>query len=438
VRPWTVWSRLLCVLLVLCWNPPALFADGWNVRLLGVKSIGAGLGGRAAIEDASAVWLNPAGMTQLDQSWSVTSGVPIIASGLNFTDHGSFSILGQPLVGTSSSDGGLVNVVPHLYVAHRVASRLWIGGGINSTAGLSNDYGNTWVGRYHATASKLTVVNMRAAGGIKISDGFSIGVGLDVQRSTATLENQLDLGSVGAAVGFPLAPQAHDGHLTLDASTWAVGYDLSLIAGLARRVRGALTYRSQIDHSLEGTATFDLPPETAGLAATGAFRTTGASATFPMPQEVAAAIAVDLNDRWTVLGDLIWTDWSHYQQLVIDFDNPAQPAIVQAGNYTDTARVSFGVVYHANDKWTFRGGAFYDESPVPESTRTPRLPEADNLVFTAGGTYRFGRVWDFDFGWSHLVPHDASLRNADVTAGLLVGNVRSESDVFAFGVSVGF
>ena len=98
-----------------------------------------------------------------------------------------------------------------------------------------------------------------------------------------------------------------------------------------------------------------------------------------------------------------------------------QPAVVQAGDYIDTARASMGVIFHANDKWILRGGAFYDDSPIPQSSRTPRLPEGDNLVFTAGGTYR-SVAWDFDFGWSHLVPHDASLQTADPAAGLLVGN----------------
>ena len=106
-----------------------------NVRLLGVKSIGVGLGGRAAVEDASAVWFNPAVMTLFNRPWAVTSGVPIIASTLDYTDHRLLQRSRAAARRIPTSDGGLLDVVPHLYVAHRLASPLWVGGGINSPAG---------------------------------------------------------------------------------------------------------------------------------------------------------------------------------------------------------------------------------------------------------------------------------------------------------------
>ncbi len=75
---------------------------------------------------------------------------------------------------------------------------------------------------------------------------------------------------------------------------------------------------------------------------------------------------------------------------------------------------------------------------MPDSTRTPRLPEANNLGFTVGGTYRLNPNWDLDFSWSHLIPHDAQIRLTDPAAGRLVGKVRWETDAIGVGTSFRF
>jgi len=124
-------------------------ADGWKVQLQGVKALGLSYAGRSIIlDDASTVWFNPAGMTRLNRRWTITSGAPLISYRLDYTDQGSTSVLGQPLNGPSTANGGRTSPVPHLYVVRKINDRVWTGFGFNAPYGLGSDYGETWAGRY--------------------------------------------------------------------------------------------------------------------------------------------------------------------------------------------------------------------------------------------------------------------------------------------------
>jgi long-chain fatty acid transport protein len=434
-------SRLaLLVLVMLLPGAPDAAADGWKVQLTGVKSLGLGYAGRAVPEDATIVWFNAAGMTELDTRWSVTFGGAAIPFTLDYSDLGSRSVLGQGLTGSTTSNGGQGAFVPHAYVVRRMGDRWRLGVGFNAPYGLGDDYGGTWVGRYHATESTLSVGNFSSAIAVRINDRFSLGFGLDVQRAAATLANRLDFGSFGAVLGLPLMPQGVDGGIEFKATNWGVGFDVSVASQLTSKARLAVTYREQVKHTLEGDATFDVPAAAALLTATGAFRTTGAKAELPMPRELSLATAVDIGPRgkWVLVADLTWTDWSQFETLTLTFNNPAQQTVAQNANFADSIRLAGGVIYRATSRWTFRAGGLYEKTPVPDATRTPRLPEENNLGFALGGTWRLRNGWDLDFSWSHLIPHDASIRLADPAAGTLVGTVRWRTDSIAIGTSFRF
>jgi long-chain fatty acid transport protein len=416
------------------------FADGWKVQLTGVKALGVGYAGRAAAEDATTVWFNAAGMTERQSPWTVTFGGAAIPFTLDYTDSGSRSVLGQPMTGPTTQNGGLSAFVPHLFAVRKVGDRWWLGAGFNAPYGLGDDYGGTWVGRYHATESTLQVANFATAVAVKVTEDVSLGFGLDVQRATATLANRIDFGSFGAALGLPLPPQGTDGGIELDVSSWGIGFDLSAAWQVTPNARIAATYREQVEHTLEGDATFDVPADAAPLTSTGAFRSGPATTVLPMPRELSVATAIDVgtSGKWKVVGDVTWTNWSEFQALTVSFENPAQPPIAQEARFTDSVRVAGGVIYRVAPHWTLRAGGLYEATPVPDATRTPRLPEVDNVGLTVGGTYRINDRWDLDFAWSHLIPHDAPIRLHDPSAGSLHGNVRWRTDSFAIGTSVRF
>ena len=45
-------------------------------------------------------------------------------------------------------------------------------------------------------------------------------------------------------------------------------------------------------------------------------------------------------------------------------------------NWEDTLRDSLGMTWHRNDRLKLRGGVAYDETPVLDNFRTPRIPDS--------------------------------------------------------------
>lgn len=424
--------RQLGILLLVLAAPHTASADGWKIQLQGAKALATSYAGRAVLfDDASVTWFNPAGMTALDGNWTLTVGAPVITYQLDFRDTGSHSVIGQPLQGEATPNGGTTAVVPHIYLVKRFGARWRFGLGFNAPFGLGTDYGETWIGRYHATETTLRVFNVNPSLAFRLTDRWSLGVGLDVQRSSATLSNMIDFGSIGAALGLPLTPQTHDGKVAFTGSDWAAGFDVSAWGNVTDDTRVGIVYRSQIEHTLDGTADFLVPPEAAPLTAGGRlFTDTAARVVLPMPHELSVGVAHRPDQVWLLLADFTWTRWSAFKELLVTFENPDQPPVRQAADWDDSLRIAVGANRRLDPQWTLRGGVAYETVPVPDSTRGPRLPEEDHTWLSAGATYANGGPWTFDVHYSHLVTPDAAIHLQDPAAGLLDGTVHWRLNIF--------
>ena len=168
---------------------------------------------------------------------------------LLFRDAGSPSLLGQPLRGATPG-GGATALVPHIYLAKGLSDRWRFGFGFNAPYGLGTNYGETWIGRYHATETRLSVFNLNPTVAVRLNDHVSAAFGLDVQRSTTSIANMIDFGSVGAAFGLPLTPQEHDGRVLFKGYDWAAGWNAGLLYVSATGASGCLIDRASITSSV--------------------------------------------------------------------------------------------------------------------------------------------------------------------------------------------
>ncbi len=412
-----------------------LHADGWKIQLQGAKALGSSYAGRSVLtDDASAVWFNPAAMTALGDGWTITAGAPVITYQLLFRDGGSRGVLGQPLQG-GTENGGTTAIVPHLYVSKGMGDRARFGFGFNAPFGLGTDYGESWAGRYHATETTLSVFNLNPAFAWRVRRGLSVAAGLDVQRSTATIASMIDFGSIGATLGLPLTPQGVDGRIRFTGSDWAVGWNGGVFWESPHGVRAGASYRSHVGHSLRGTVDFTVPAEAMPLAA--GFADGAAAVSLPMPAELATSVSYPLTRTWLLLGDVTWTDWSRFQSLRVRFDDPARPPLEQAANWDDSLRVAIGTSAHVKD-WVVRAGVAYETTPVPDATRTPRLPEADHTWVSGSATYAFNKRWRLDVHASHLFTPDASIHQLDPASGLLQGAMHWRLTILGAAVVVAF
>ena len=421
-------------------------AAGFAIIEQSVTGLGnAFAGGAASAEDATTVYFNPAGMTRLDRPEFVVAGHVIIPSA-EFENNGSTHVLqgitGIALQGGNGGDAGVTKVVPNLYYVRAFKEKYFFGLGVNAPFGLATDYDSGWVGRYHALKSEVSTVNINPAFAMKVWKGLSLGVGLDIQYIDAELSQAIDYGTIDAVGGFSplipagtfgLTPQGDDGTVVVKGDNWGFGFNIGALYEFSGQTRIGLHYRSRIDQELSGDADFrDVP---AGVAATlPAFQDTGVKASIALPDTISGSIHHDINEAWSVMADVTWTNWSLFRELRIEFDNANQPDSVVTTAWKDSWRYSAGVTFRPTKAWTVRGGVAFDETPIPDAAhRTPRIPGEDRTWLALGGGYRITDSIAVDIGYAHLFVNDPKVdkdpTGEDATRGGLKGTWDASVDI---------
>jgi long-chain fatty acid transport protein len=404
-------------------------------------------GGAAIANDASTIFYNPAGMTRLPTQ--LVGGLHLIIPRADFSGTAT-DPLGNPVSGGNGSDAGREGIVPNLYFSMPVADDLFIGLGINAPFGLRTKYDSDWKGRYQAIESDLKTININPSVAYKVNDLVSVGFGFSLQYMDVKLTQKVDQGSLciptlmqpppagagldpaaaaTACAGQGLTPQNNDARARVDGDNWAGGWNTGLLLQPSKSTRVGLQYRSQVKQRAKGKARFQ---NTAPLFANNnVFVRTNASAKVDFPASASLSVYQDVNDKWSVMGDVTWTEWSNFDQLKIEYDS-FQPDTVIDESWDDTMRYALGVDYRFNSTWTFRAGGSYEETPIPNARhRTPRIPGETRKWASVGFGYQATPAIRLDVGYSHLFVDDPDINSGTDTTGNLKGEYDAKVDIIS-------
>jgi long-chain fatty acid transport protein len=435
-------------------------AAGFQLFEQSVSGLGTSFASTAAAEDASTVWWNPAGMSYLSGG-NFSLGGHIIKPTAEFENQGSRTLLplpnGLPMSGGNGGDAGGIALLPNIYYAHGVTDRLSLGIGVNSPFGLTTEYDDGWVGRYHALKSALTIININPSVAWKINDSFSLGGGLNLQYAKAELTSAIDFSTAciagvqqavlqqtgGAATpaqiqgaiaaqcgpgGFTTPGNAaKDGKATIKGDNWGYGFNLGFMWQIVPSTRLGISYRSSIEQELDGDATYQVPAGLpAAVAASPRFANTGVKAEVDLPESVSLGIHSQIDESWAIMGDLTWTKWSRFEELRVRFNNNA-PDNVTTEKWDDSFRIAIGGSYKPTSNWTIRAGLAYDQSPVPDEHRTPRIPDNDRTWLSFGANWKITQNASLDFGYAHIFVKSASInQSAAITENNARGTLKGE------------
>ncbi|MEN8166815.1 MAG: OmpP1/FadL family transporter [Pseudomonadota bacterium] len=431
-------------------------AAGFALIENSASGMGNAFAGAAAVaEDASTVWFNPAGMTQLKQQ-QVTVALHYILPSAEYTDQGSY--INPALTGDLVTPGSLsgkndsteVNaLVPNLYYVVPLSDKYLFGLGINAPFGLETDYDADWVGRYHATNSQLMTININPSLAWRATDALSFGVGFSIQYAEADLSNQVDSGAVclkfagdddnllAQCIDSGLVPNTveMDSSANVEGENWAYGYNLGLLYQVNDVIRLGMTYRSAISQTLEGDGSFevnaDLRAILDSIGLQDLLKDSPVTATAELPASASLSGLFNLTQSLSLLADITWTGWSSFEELRVEFDNPLQPDAVTQENWEDAMRYAVGLNYTTN-AYVLRTGLALDESPIPdEQHRTPRIPGNARKWLSLGmGLPVHKAIW-LDFGYAHLFSDDAAIDHADSNGYVLRGVYELAADIFS-------
>jgi long-chain fatty acid transport protein len=388
-------------------------------------------GGAASAEDASTLWSNPAGMSRLG-SPQVAMAVHLITPSFKFQNDGSVPAAFHPLGGTGG-DAGSVNVVPNLYVAVPIDRRWSVGVGINAPFGLVTEYDDNWIGRFQAVKSDIKTINVNPSVSWRVNDTLAVGAGVSWQRIDAELTSRVNYSAAlaqaagqaaaGGLIPASLVPQIvgltpgleSQAKVEGDDSAWT--WNVGFLWDVTPQTRIGGQYRSSIKYNIAANVDFCSPGSCSPLPAlpaqiapvvgllaanvNGVLANGGVRADIELPDIANLSIFHRLDDRWDLMADVQYTRWSVFKELRFVRTTGALLSNTPE-NFEDAWRFSVGATYHWTDAWSFRGGVAYDQSPVTDVDRTPRLPDADRYWIAIGAQYRFNRNLALDAGFVYL------------------------------------
>lgn len=442
-------------------------------------------GGAAQAEDASTLFFNPAGIVLLDQG-ELQLGAHGLFTSATFSNEGSSYHLpgtpfnGLPLTGGNDGDAGVAHALPNLYLSQPVLrgspyGDLSLGIGLTVPFGLETDYSPGWVGRYQALRTKLTTFDIQPTAAYRIHDRFSFGVGLDIQYVSARITQAIDFGLAsqqplaqffGALPPFLVGPTqaaylnagffpgGRDGVSEVEGDDWAVGFTLGALweymkgdeQSFVQDGRFGVSFRSAIDHTIEGSAEFrrvpliNAPGTPVQFPIPGLFRgiffNQDTTAHLDLPSILHISAYQRFDRQFALMGDITWSEWSRLQQVPIVFSSPrTAPSILQI-QYDDSIRASAGLEWYACKNFTARFGVAYDETPIrSDEFRTPRIPDNDRVFLGTGFRWSPAHYMDIDVGYAHLFVRDPGVDTIDNQGHELRGKFDASVDIVSAAVT---
>ncbi len=403
-------------------------AAGFQLKENSVKSQGTSFAGTAAkTGDSSVVTNNPAVMTQFEGT-TVQADLTVID--LNYEFKGTATdALGRPMSGGNGGNAGDVTPVPALSVVHKLDNGVALGAMVSAPFGLKTEYEPGWVGRYTALTSDVKIVDLTLSGAVDLGDRFSVGLGVIASRADVRLSRAVDFG----ALLNPALSQTQDGVADVRGDDNGFGWLVGAHFRPTDTLSFGISYRSEIDYELTGTADWTVPAFVRG-ALSGTpnnvlFNDGGVFANLTTPSILNIGAAWQVTDALQLSATYAETGWSSLREVRIQFDNP-DPDSVEPFEWQDSYFAAVGAEYTLNERWKLRGGVAYDESPTSIEHRTPRLPDANRLFYSVGATWAVNDAFDVNFAYTRIEPRDPKVNTGSGGLGRVVGDFDGNANLF--------
>ncbi len=390
-------------------------AAGFQLKEQSAEGQGNSFAGQTAkAQDPGTIFYNPAGMTRL-QGTQTEINLSYIAPSAEYK-HGSNSTAGTPFTDTRQN-GGEDALVPSLFAVWGESESVKVGLAITVPFGLSTEYDADWVGANANVKSEIKTLNIAPAVAYRLTDSLSLGASLQFNKVEGTLTRQITTGLNSATSSI----------IEADDTGW--GYGLGLLWEYSEHGRIGLNYRSQIKHTLEGTV------KVAGIS------TQNADTRITLPAIASVGWYQEVNDRWTLLADLAWTDWSQLDQLVIN--NSDTGAHISTTDYfwQDTVFAAVGANYQYSNKLQLKFGVAYDEGAANDAYRSAGIPDADRTWASVGAAYQLTPDTRLNIGYSHIFTKDARVSDSRTSAAVPTrysGQFDSSVDILSLGLVMRF
>jgi long-chain fatty acid transport protein len=371
----------LLFLLVLTFSvtiPQSVSAVGFRLPNQDPEAIARGNAFAATADDPSAIYYNPAGITQL-KGLQVSAGLYVISADTKYSSSS----------GSAETDA-TPQPVPQIYCVDSFTNLpISVGLGIYAPYGLSLDWGKHTPFNTVAESGSLLYASINPVIAWRICKTLSLAAGPTINYSQAVFRQALD--PTGATqfkfYGDGLDYGFNVGILWQPHPMWSFG----------------VNYHSSTTINYDGTVTV-----TPGL---GLPAYSSANASINFPQYVVGGVSFRPTTKWNLEFDIDWTEWSVDKDITFQDPSVFNPSVTL--DYRDSFMYEFGVTRQLGRGYFASVGYIYSENSSPDAHFNPLIPDA-NLQLGGIGFGHRGQHWNwmiayqFAYNGGRTVSNDAT------------------------------
>ena len=323
----------------------------------------------ATADNPSAVYYNPAGITQLD-GINLRGGI----YGIYMNDHFENG-------GDSVNTKEKLQAVPQFYMTAKLPTDvpLSLGLGVYAPYGLGLEWPdnapflNNPASAFNVPQkAQLTYITVNPVIAFKPFKTLSIAAGPSWNHAESELVFQ---------------PFGVD-HARFRGRDDAWGYNIGALWQPCSEHSFGVTYRSETTMNLQGHSdTHLVVPFSLNVSGENA------QTDFKFPQSIAAGYSYRPTTNWNFEFDADWTDWHRLKQLtLIKTFTPSQSLAL---NWQSSWFLELGATRYLENNWHVSGGYIFSQDSTPSQNFNPIVPDSNRHIFSVGVGKRYKNIsWD--------------------------------------------
>lgn len=372
---------VLCILTAIF--PQRSYSIGLLIPNQDAAAIARGNAFAATADNPSAIYYNPAGITQIP-------GTDLQVGYLNYL---GINVHYDPNNGGESSHTKFQWIyVPQVYLTHSFTNMpISVGLGVYSPFGLGVQWPEKSTLRSLAMDSKLTFITLNPVIAWKILPSLSLAAGPTFNYGQIIFTRGLETSS---------------DYFRFDGDNFSYGFNAGLLWQPHPKWSFGLNYRLTTSMDFSGHSSY-APVEG------GPSTYVPTTAHVPFPQTVSGGISFRPTPKWNLEFDVDYINWDSLNTITLSgtknifgFDLPLQL------NWRDSWQYKFGVTRYFEKGWYASAGYFYSTETAPNETFTPAVPDTALNVASLGFGHE-GNHWHWALAGQLII---GPQRNISTTA----------------------
>lgn len=325
---------------------------------------------------------NPARMSQVKNKQIILGSSALL---YNFTYSGT-SALGS---GSVSQQPRLV--LPYFRFVDRVNEKFVFGLDITDPIASYIAYPTDSFINALIIANVVNSTNIAPNVSYSVNKELALGAGVDAMH---------------AVFNWRTMPQANNVFIN-KSDGWNYGWHVGALYSMTEKTTLGATYYSPIKLNFKGPSTYRQ------------IQTTWTTY-INMPASLLLTIVQKITPKWSVSGVYTYS-WWNIDSLY--YNDTARGNLISSNwKYHNTNRLGISGQYTQDDKWTYRIGAGFEQSPIDSDTRTLSNPTVNSYALSIGGSYKITPEIAIDLTYARVFIIDALIKvPAPNTNGVITG-----------------